>query len=502
MLPILSTNQIRNWDSYTIKNDLISSIDLMERASNTFANWFILNISEENPRVLVISSKGNNGGDGIATARILHEKAYDIDIIIADIQPNESADFSTNLKRLKEKRIEFQFLLKDDNFPDFNQYDIIIDALFGSGISRPISGYWVDLIQLLNDSTADIYSIDIPSGMYANKPNDGITIQADFCLTFEVPKLGMFLSDNSKIIKNWDFKSIGLKKEYLETIDIYSYYIQRNDIGKLLKSRNKFAHKGKFGHALIVGGQEGMIGATVLASKACLKTGSGLVSALIPDIGNDIMQISIPEVMTVSGYGNKYLTALPQINKYGSIGVGIGLGKNKKTKQFLVELLEETETPLVIDADALNIISENPLLLDIIPKNSILTPHPGEFARLFAPTKNTYERIDLLRKKAIELEVFIVLKGAYTAIGTPNGKIYFNSTGNPGMATAGSGDVLTGIITSLLGQGYSALEASQIGIFIHGLAGDIAAEKLCQQSIIASDIIDNIGIALKRSMKG
>lgn len=499
MHPLLPVNEIRDWDSYTIKNEPINSIDLMERASLAFSNWFILNNSEEYPKILVIASKGNNGGDGLAIARILHEKVFDIDILIADIQPKESRDFAINHKRLEEKRIESRFLVKDDDFPDFNQFDIIIDALFGSGISRPISGYWEELVEKINKSNAKIYSVDIPSGMYSNKPNDGITIEADFCFTFEVPKLGMLLADNSKIIKNWSFKSIGLKPDYLSTISLDTFYTDRTDIIKLLKPRNKFDHKGKYGHSLIVGGQKGMIGAAVLAAKSCLKTGSGLVTALIPDTGNDIVQISIPEVMTISGYGDKYLTAVPAINKYSSIGVGIGMGKNKKTKLFLEELLKTVKAPIVIDADALNIISENKELLNIIPKISILTPHPGEFARLFGPTINGFERIKLLRKSAKNLKVYIILKGAYTAIASPTGIVYFNSTGNPGMATAGSGDVLTGIITSLLGQGYTSLDSCLIGTFLHGLAGDIAAEKHNKNNIIASDIIDNIGEAYNHS---
>ncbi len=498
MLPILSSEEIRAWDAYTIKNEPILSIDLMERASNVFADWFIEKYDGRNPKILIIASKGNNGGDGLAVARILTENAFDVEILIADIQAKSSKDFNINLKRLKDKRIEFEYLADDDIMPNFNKYDIIIDAIFGSGLSRPITGYWAKVIDNINHSHSKVFSIDIPSGMYADKITDGIAIKADDCMTFEVPKTSMLLSDNNHIIKNWSSKSIGLKKDFLQEIKPKSFYIKKQDIKNLLRPRNKFDHKGKYGHSLIIGGKKGMIGAAVLASKSCLRTGSGLVTALIPDCGYNIMQISAPEVMTITGFGDEFISALPNTNKYNTIGIGVGLGTNPKTVEVLEEILKMHFGSLVIDADALNILAENKNLLNNLPVNTIITPHPGEFARLFGPTKNSFERIELQRQKAKELNIFIILKGAYTSIASPKGKLYFNSTGNPGMATAGSGDVLTGILTSLLSQGYNSFEASIMGVFLHGLAGDIAATKSGFNALIAGDIIDNIGVAFKK----
>ncbi len=497
MLPVLTSEEVRTWDIFTIKNEPILSIDLMERASLVFAKWFMTKYNGKNPGILVISSKGNNGGDGLAVARILHEKAFDVDILIADIQPKTSKDFDINLKRLKEKRIKYEYLVDDDIFPEFDKYDIIIDALFGSGLSRPINGFWEKLIFEINKSKASVFSIDIPSGMYADKITDGIAIESDYCLTFEVPKLGLFLVDNSNFIKNWTSKSIGLKPNYLDKLEPDTFFVEKNDIKQLLKKRNRFDHKGKYGHSLIIGGQKGMIGAAILSSKACIKTGSGLVTALIPDCGNDIMQISNPEIMTMTGYGDDYISALPDLNKFSSIGIGIGLGNHAKTAEALKEVIEKKSYSLVIDADALNIIAENKYLLAHLPPNTIITPHPGEFARLFGPTKNSFQRIELQRQKAKEYGIFIILKGAYSAIASPDGKLFFNSTGNPGMATAGSGDVLTGIITSFLSQGQSALNACLAGVYLHGLAGDIAASKFSQNALTASDIIACIGDTFK-----
>ena len=498
MLPVLSSEEIRLWDEFTIKNEPILSIDLMERASAVFADWFIEKYDGQNPKILILASKGNNGGDGLAVGRILHEKAFDVNILIADIQPKSSKDFATNLKRLKEKRINFDYLIDSEKIPGFDEYDVLIDALFGSGLSRPISGFWAQVVEKINDSAAKIFSIDIPSGMYADKITDGIAVHSDYCLTFEVPKPGMFLADNSKYLKNWTSRSIGLKRDFIKEIKPDTFYVEHTDIKKIIKPRNKFDHKGKYGHSLIIGGQKGMIGAAVLASKSCLRTGSGLVTALIPDCGNDIVQISNPEVMTITGYGDNYISALPNINKFSAIGIGIGLGKNLKTVDMFKEFITTPCSFLVIDADALNIIADNKTMLDNLQKGTILTPHPGEFARLFGPTKNSFERIALQRKKAKELGIYIVLKGAYTAIATPEGKLYFNSTGNPGMATAGSGDVLTGMITSLLSQGYNQLDSCLAAVFVHGLAGDIAASKKGYNSSIAGDIIDNLGLAFKK----
>jgi len=495
MQPILNIKQIREWDKYTIENEPVSSIDLMERAATAFTKRFLEMIEIENPNILVLASKGNNGGDGLVTGRLLNEKAYSTDILIADIQTKESNDFSINLDRLDKKRIPYKYLNKYDDLPDFNKYDYIIDALFGSGLHRPVTGYWAELIEAVNASDTRIYSLDMPSGMYADKTIDGVAIKCHTCFTFETTKLGMLMSDNEKIIKDWKTISIGLKKEYLATINIENFIIEKIDIKKLLHSRNKFDHKGKYGHALISGGNKGMIGASVLSSKACLKTGAGLVTALIPDIGYDILQTAIPEVMTLSGYGNDFLSAVPPLKRYSAIGIGPGLGKHDFTIDFLNEFLEISDIPLVIDADALNLIAENRVLLKKIPENSILTPHPGEFARLFGPTANSFERLNLLRQKAIEYKIFIILKGAHTAIASPEGIVYFNITGNPGMATAGSGDVLTGMVTGLLAQGYLPEDAAIAAVFLHGLAGDIAGKRNGYYSLIAGDIIDNISNA-------
>ena len=498
MKPVLSVDKIREWDAYTIEHEPIASIDLMERAAGNFTHRFVELIQPENPYILVFCSKGNNGGDGLVIARRLIDYGYDVDILIADIQPKASRDFEINLERLEAKRIKAEYLVKDGEMPDFSKYDIIIDALFGSGLSRPITGYWAAVVERLNDEAKEVYAVDIPSGMYADKPVDGVVVICDYCLTFEVPKLSMLVPDNEKYLKKWEAIPIGLDWSFLEQIEIDKYYVEEEDIAAIIKPRRKFDHKGKYGHALIAGGSKGMTGATVLASKACLRSGAGLVTALLPDAGYDIIQTAAPEVMSLSGYGNDILSAVPPLNRFSAICIGPGMGKHKRTKEFLHDMLKEINVPLVLDADALNIIAENKDLMAEVPETTVLTPHPGEFARLFKPVKNGFERIKLAQEEAVKNGVYIILKGAYTGIFTPGGKVYFNSTGNPGMATAGSGDVQAGMITSFLAQGYETVKACQVGVYLHGAAGDIGAGKMTQHALIAGDIIDNIPEAYKR----
>jgi len=497
MHAVLPVEKIREWDIYTISNEPISSIDLMERASRVFACWLINRRLVEEGKILVVASKGNNGGDGLAVARILTEKFYDVEVLIADIQSKESPDFEINLNRLDAKRIKHRYLKSGDQLPVLENYTLIIDAMFGSGLEKPVRGYWAQLIDHINNSAKTVVSIDIPSGMYADKPSDGAAIRCDNCLSFESPKLAMLMHDNDSNISNWSFESIGLKREYLKTISPDTYYIEKQDIKELLKPRNRFGHKGNYGHALITGGCKGMMGASILAAKSCLRTGAGLVTALIPDTGYSILQTAIPEVMVISDCGVDHLSVVPDISRFSAIGIGTGMGVNEMTSGFLEEFLSVVKAPVVLDADALNIIAQNEALKGKIPEGSVLTPHPGEFDRLFGKSESGFERLNILREKAKELQLYIVLKGRHTAIATPKGTVYFNSTGNSGMATAGSGDVLTGMITSLLAQGYEPLDACLTGVFVHGIAGDIGAGIHGLRSLIAGDIIDNIGNAFK-----
>ncbi|MFK7773727.1 MAG: NAD(P)H-hydrate dehydratase [Saprospiraceae bacterium] len=496
-MKIFSANQIQKWDNFTIQQEPISSIDLMERASRIFIQWFMEKFPNYIKPISIFCGSGNNGGDGLAIARILQEHFYQVEVFICKIGNSPSSDFSKNLKRLpKFQNIKIHQLEKNNTFPILENQGILIDAIFGSGLNRSVEGYWGELLTHLNQQNQTIVSVDIPSGVFADQPTEGISIQADFTFSFQVPKLAFLFPENESRVGEWEFKSINLHPDFLEKTTTDFSYLEKKDIQGFIKTRKKYAHKGTFGHALIIAGSYGKIGAATLATKAALRTGAGLVSIHAPKCAYEILQISTPEAMVSIDENDLYFSQIQDIEKYKAIGIGPGLGTELTTEEALKVFLEKVKVPIVIDADALNLIAKNKEWLEFIPANSILTPHPKEFERLFGKTKNNFERNDLQRNFSKKYNIYLVLKGAHTCISTPEGKCYFNSTGNPGMATGGSGDVLTGILTSLLSQGYNSLEASILGVFLHGLAGDVAlSQSVSLESLIASDLIENIGTA-------
>jgi len=499
-MKILNAAQVKEWDQYTIENEPISSLDLMERASMVFTNWFTKNYDYKNHPVHIFCGPGNNGGDGLAIARLLHHSFYNVHIYLCQITKNKSVDFEKNLNRLpRHDAISISDINEGAPLPSFEQNDIIIDGIFGSGLNRPIDGYWVKLIEHLNQQNSIRVAIDIPSGLYADRHSEGLTFKAHKTFSFEHPKLSFFFPENGSKLGNWEFESIELKASFLEKISVENYYIDLNFASSFYKKRNKFDHKGSYGHALLIAGSYGMIGAALLSTKAALKTGVGLVTLQVPKIAYSIVQGNIPEAIVEVDSEEFVISKIEGNPTYKAIGIGPGIGNNQLTINALSNFLKSHTSALVLDADALNIISSKQELLTHIPKESILTPHPKEFERLFGKTKNDFKRNELQRTKAVELGVYIVLKGAHTCIASPDGNCYFNSTGNPGMATAGSGDVLTGMITSLLAQGYTSKAAAILGVFLHGLAGDLGVEKVgSQEALLANDIIESIGSSFSK----
>ena len=499
-MKIFSAAQIREWDNFTIHHEPISSIDLMERASRTFMQWFIEKFPNPLKPISIFCGQGNNGGDGLAIARILQEHFYVVEIFICKIGNSPSPDFSENLRRLPEyQNIKIHQLEKNNTFPSLDNQGILIDAIFGSGLNRPVEGYWGELLTHLNQQNQPIVSVDIPSGVFADQTTEGITICANFTFSFQAPKLAFLFPENENRVGEWDYKSINLHPDFSEKTSTDFYYLEKKDVQVILKTRKKYAHKGTFGHALIIAGSYGKVGAAILATKAALRTGAGLVSIHVPKCAYEILQISTPEAMVSIDEQELCFSRIQDLEKYKAIGIGPGLGTESITEEALKVFLEEVKMPIVIDADALNLIAKNKKWLALIPSNSILTPHLKEFERLFGKTKNNFERNDVQRNFSKRYNIYILLKGAHTCISTPEGECFFNSTGNPGMATGGSGDVLTGILTSLLSQGYNSLEASILGVFLHGLAGDVALSKsISLESLIASDLIENIGRAFNK----
>ncbi|MBL7816270.1 MAG: NAD(P)H-hydrate dehydratase [Saprospiraceae bacterium] len=493
---LLTTEQIRAWDSYTIDNEPISSYDLMERASSVFTEWFISLYDTSKP-IILLCGTGNNGGDGLVIARFLHLLQYQVSVFICHITKNESVDFTKNLEKLNELNVPILRgeIFEHQSFPIITYDVIIIDAILGSGLTRPVSSYWTSFFEMLNQSEAEIVSVDIPSGLFADKHTVGGIIKAKQVLSFELPKLAFLLPENEPYVPQFAYRSIGLHCNFVKQVSIQNYFITKTFIQPFIKKRKKFAHKGVFGHALLVVGSVGMAGAALLAARACMRVGVGLLTIQTPLSNRVILQLGIPEAMLFGDDQENELTKVIDSQKFTTIGIGCGITKSTKMAEILRGYLEQSEHPLVLDADALNILSENPEWLDLIPESSILTPHPKEFERLFGKTVNDFERLELLRTKSKELKINILLKGAHTIVADTEGVCYFNSTGNAGMATAGSGDVLTGIITGLLAQGYEPKMVAIIGVYIHGLAGDYAAQTKGQEAMLASDIVENLSQA-------
>ena len=503
-MKILNSEQIRKLDSYTIKNEPILSINLMERAARVCTDWIKSRFDVHIP-VSVFAGPGNNGGDGLAIARMLAESGYNIRVYICGNKL--STDSLINYERLLIQKLSYiKFIISVEDFPRLKSNELVIDALFGSGLQKPLNGLFLDIVQFINRSECIVIAIDIPSGLFSEDNSqlskcipDGYVdaVRANYTLTLELPFLSFMFSDVQEHIGEIHILPIGLSSTFLDEINTMYFYVDYNFVKELPKKRRKFDHKGHFGHALIIAGSYGKMGAAILASKSCLRTGVGLLTVHVPVSGYEIMQTAVPEAMVcIDESGTRFCKSQEQ-EGYSIIGIGPGLGTRKSTADLLRNLLMNAVRPVVLDADALNIIAENNEMLENIPKDSILTPHPGEFRRLVGETGNQFDQLKLQLDFAKKHHVYLILKGANTIIATPKGECYFNSTGNPGMATAGSGDVLTGILTALLAQGYTSLNASILGVYIHGLAGDIAAEKTGWEALIATDIIDNLGLAYK-----
>jgi len=499
-MKILTVEKIREADLFTIANEPITDIDLMERAANACFYWLISNIPDHK-RVKVICGNGNNGGDGLAIARLMALKGYNVEAFLFGTPEKYSPNCKTNFERLSGiKSVQYTILSNKETLPDFHpEKDIIIDALFGSGLNRPVTGFFADNIHQINAQHSIIISIDVPSGLYCDETCSGSSgnaiIHADHTLTFSPPKFAFFFPENDQYIGDWHVLDIGILQEFVNQATTQNYYTTQQDCKIILKKRNKFSHKGTFGHAFLICGSEGKMGASVLAAKACLRSGPGLVTIHIPREGNTILQTSVPEAMLSLDENETHLSIIPPYANYTSIAIGPGIGLHETTMQALKLLIQNTKTPLILDADAINILGENKTWIPFIPKGSIFTPHPKEFERLVGKASNDFERNKIQREFSTKYGVYIILKGANTAITTPEGNCYFNTTGNPGMATGGSGDVLTGILAGIKAQGYSSIATCILGVYIHGLAGDFAAKECGQEALIAGDIIRHLGSA-------
>ncbi|MEI6313035.1 MAG: NAD(P)H-hydrate dehydratase [Bacteroidota bacterium] len=489
---ILSASEIKAWDAFTIENEPISSIDLMERAAAACSKW-LMNKYAAPSSFAIFCGNGNNGGDGLAIARILAQHQYTVKVFIDD-SLQKSIDNKKNLHELTYLYPTCIFSLNEDWLIDEN--DIIIDSIFGIGIQRALEGKEKNWVTQINAFTNKKISIDMPSGLSADFDlrSDSI-VQADYTLSFQCYKKTFMFVETGMYAGEIIVLDIGLHQAYLTNIRAQRIIINKHLLHSFLINRKAFAHKGIFGHALLIAGSHGKMGASILASKAALRSGAGLVSVLVPETENAIVQSSVPEAMSIN---YKHSFNITSLEAYQAIGIGCGLGQGEISKTIFTQLLSIQQHPIIIDADAINLVANHPELLALIPKGSILTPHVKEFDRLFGPSANAAQRFELQKQKSKELQIIILLKGRYTCITTPGGISYFNITGNAGMATGGTGDVLTGIITGLYAQYKDILKAALLGVYLHGLAADIAITKnQSKESLIASDIIEFLGSAFQ-----
>lgn len=502
-MKIFSVPQLKDADNFTISNEPIASIDLMERAAKACTNWLIERY-DTSVNIKIVCGLGNNGGDGLAIARLLSEQMYNVEVYLIKHSEKQSEDFTKNLQRFEtlypsnvHNVTTLDMLI--EKWRELNNSNIFIDAVLGSGLNKPVVGLIADVVNFINRIQLPVIAIDLPTGMYGDELNgvNDVIVKADFVLTFQFPKLSFMLPEMADYIGEFSVLDIGISDEFINHSQTPYYFITKSDVQLFFKTRSKAAHKGTFGHALIIAGAYGKMGAAVLSTKACIHSGVGLLTAQIPKCGYTILQSTNPETMLVVDGEDNFITEAIKLDKYNAVGIGPGIGLEKQTQNVVKQVIQNALSPIVFDADAINCLAENKTWLSFVPANSIFTPHVKEFERIAGKSDNSIERLKLLREFAIKHGIYVVLKGAHTAIGCPDGTIVFNSTGNPGMATGGSGDVLTGIITSLCAQGYNSYQACVLGVYLHGLAGDFAALDKSEEAMIASDIIEHLSNAFQ-----
>ncbi|SDE80065.1 yjeF C-terminal region, hydroxyethylthiazole kinase-related/yjeF N-terminal region [Pricia antarctica] len=495
-MKIFSAEQIYAADKATIKKQDITSDALMERAATQLFNWLHLRLQGDQVKIHLFCGIGNNGGDGLALARQLQEHGYTCTVYVVNYSKKRSDDFLTNLKRLKDREVWPEFLEEGDDLPEIGREDILVDAIFGLGLNRPPDDWVVEIFEHLHRSDAFTLSVDIPSGLFTDKvpADEKAVVKANHTLSFQVPKLIFFLPQTGIYTEQWELLDIGLDTEFLMNTETDYELIGKNEVLSYYIPREKFSHKGTYGHSLIIGGSYGKIGAVHLAAKACLHTGSGLVTVYVPQCGYIPLQTNFPEAMVITDVDERHISNIDFDISPTVIGIGMGMGKDKKTVKAFIDFLNSNDTPLVVDADALNILSESKELLKKLPSQTVLTPHPKELERLIGKWDGDFEKLEMAKAFSKMYDCVLVIKGANT-ITVYDGKGYVNTTGNPGMATGGTGDVLTGMITGLVAQGYEPLRASIIGVYLHGRAGDIEVEKTGYQALTASSVIEGIGRA-------
>lgn len=494
-MKIFSLNQLRLADKYTIQRQNISSDDLMERAGKEAFGWIHRQLGDSKVRIHIFCGVGNNGGDGLVIARHLLESGYKVSVYVVNFSDNRSEDFLTNFDRIKNIKVWPGLITESNAFPEILSNEIVVDAIFGIGLNRPPLPWVAKLIHHINECEAFVLSIDIPSGLFMDQVTAGdVVIEADYTLSFQFPKLVFMFPETGIYSKYWQVIDIGLDRDFIEKEKPLAVFFDKFEALRRYRPRDKFSHKGTFGHVLIVGGSYGKIGAVLMCGEASLHAGAGLVTVFTPKCGYQIIQTSFPEAMVISDDHYDHIQHIHYDMEAAVIGIGPGMGTHESTVKAFSNFIKQNTRPLVIDADGLNILSQHKELLNFLKGKAILTPHPKELERLIGSWKDDFDKLDKMKDFSKEYQIVLLVKGAHTLI-VSNEEVYVNSTGNPGMATGGSGDVLTGIISGLVAQGYSLVDAAALGVYLHGRAGDLAVLRSGVEALTATDIIDFTGDA-------
>lgn len=502
-MQILSAKQIRELDRFTIGNAPIASIDLMERAAKAVFSELLA--SEPHRHVSILCGKGNNGGDGLALARMLQGvQGCAVVVTVVEHTSTPSEDFLLNLERSDRVGLEVHTVDSVSDIPAIPPESLVVDALLGTGLSRPLTGLMAEVAAHVNMLPNRVLSIDIPTGLFCddNSQNDlGRVVRAHRTLTFHCPKLSFMFAEHAPFVGDFKVLDIGLMEpdSGIRSDRVAVGHVLARGI---LRPRARFSHKGTYGHALLLAGSYGTMGAAVLSAGAVMRSGAGLLTVQVPRNGAVVMQTAVPEAMCHVDRETSFISEMPRMERFSAIGMGPGIGFAPETVNLLKRVIQDVKVPMVLDADALTILSENPIWLRFLPPGTVLTPHPKEFERLVGSCGSAFERWDRQREFAQRHQCTVVLKGAFTSVCNPAGQSFFNMTGNPGMATAGSGDVLTGIILGLLAQGYGPTEAAVLGTYVHGLSGDLVAEHQGMNALVASDLVKGLGAAFLHLVNG
>ena len=502
VMKIFTSAQIKELDRFTIEKEPIPSIDLMERAAKALTRAITETWNNSVP-VIVFAGPGNNGGDALAVARLLADQGYQVSVYLFNITGHLAEECAANKLRLTEARRVKNFTEVSQEFdpPRLEKGMLVIDGLFGSGLNKPLAGGFASLVKYINSSTADIVAIDVPSGLMTEDNTYNVRaniIRANVTLTLQQPKLAFYFPENQPFIGQLRVLDIRLSQEGIDKIEASYSVMEEAEVRSMLLGRDPFAHKGQMGHGLLITGSYGMAGAAILTARACLRSGVGKVTIHTPKKNREILQMTVPEAVLQFDPEETIFSEAVDTEDFQALGIGPGLGQSETTAIPVITQLRRATCPVVADADVLNILASHRAWLQQLPKGIILTPHVKEFDRMEGHSSDSYERLTKARHLAERLQGYVILKGHYTAICMPDGHVVFNPTGNAGMATAGSGDVLTGIITALLARGYESKAACIVGVYLHGLAGDLAARDLGEESLIAEDIIRYLPRAFKR----